>query len=261
MRLIVGTSGWQYPHWRRRFYPDGLPQRAWLPYYAARFGSVELNNSFYRLPDRERFEHWAAGVPDGFVFALKASRYLTHVRRLVDPAEPVRRLSEAAAGLGDRLGPILLQLPPDLPFEPDRLDDTLGAFADGIEVAVEFRHPGWWTDRTRAILEHHAAALCLADRRGPVTPAWATTDWSYLRLHGGRATPRPGYGRAALEAWAGRLASLSDEGLERAYVYFNNDHGALALRDAIGLARSARRAGLDVTRVPAPAEVRVGSRS
>lgn len=256
MRVRIGTSGWQYPHWRRRFYPADVPTREWLAFYVDRFDTVELNNSFYRLPDREQFARWAAAVPERFEFAVKASRYLTHGRRLVEPEEPVRRLMDAASGLGARLGPILLQLPPDLHFEPERLDGTLAAFPERARIAVEFRHDTWSTDRTRRILERHGAALCLADRRRPVTPLWATTDWTYLRLHGGRATPRPGYGPDALRAWIERLQSLSHEGVGSAFVYFNNDHGAMALRDAVVLARIAAAAGLEVSRVPDPSELR-----
>lgn len=230
MRLI-GTSGWQYRDWRGPFYPLDLPTRGWLRHYADRFPTVELNNAFYRLPERERFEAWRDATPPGFVMAVKASRFLTHVRRLRDPAEPVARLLARARGLGDRLGPVLVQLPPTLPADPGRLDATLAQFPPEIPVAVEPRHESWWTPAVRSVLERHGAALCWADRRGrPVGPLWRTADFGYLRLHEGAATPWPRYGRAALAGWARRL----DDGFgpAPAYVYFNNDHGAAAVADA-----------------------------
>ena len=165
--------------------------------------------------------------------AVKASRYLTHIKRLKDPAEPVRRLMERAAGLGDRLGPVLVQLPPTLRADPELLSACLGEFGDGVRVAVEPRHESWWTDETRAVLEKHGAALSWADRLGrPVTPLWRTTGWGYLRLHEGRAEPRPRYGRTALKTWHERVRSTFTPA-EDVFVYFNNDPGGAAVTDAI----------------------------
>jgi len=226
MAIRVGTSGWVYRDWRGAFYPDGLPQRLWLEYYATQFDTVEVNNAFYRLPSYDDFAKWRERLPDGFVVAVKASRFLTHVKRLADPAEPVARLMKAAAGLGDLLGPVLLQLPPNLQSAPDRLDACLAEFPHGARVAVEPRHKSWWTDDVRRVLEKRGAALAWADRRSrPVTPLWQTTDWTYLRLHEGAASPWPSYGRTALKTWAERIT-------EDSYVYFNNDQHATAPRNA-----------------------------
>ncbi|GIU88479.1 MAG: histidine kinase [Acidimicrobiia bacterium] len=256
--LRVGTSGWQYAHWRRRFYPPAVPLAGWLDHYASRFGTVEVNNTFYRLPDAVTFERWRARTPPGFVFALKASRFLTHVRRLRDPAGPVALLLERARHLGDRLGPVLLQLPPDLRVAPDRLDETLAAFGGRVRVAVEPRHPSWWCDEVHAVLRAHGAALCLADRGSrPVTPLWRTAGWAYVRFHHGTGSPTSCYGRRALAAWAQRLRDLYGPGAD-GYAYFNNDAGACALRDAIRFAHAAARAGMRTSAVPAAAEVRVG---
>ena len=161
MSVWVGTSGWQYRDWRGTFYPLDVPQRRWLEYYASQFATVENNGTFYRLPSRETFAGWRERVGDGFVMTVKASRYLTHVRRLRDPAEPVRRLLDAAAGLGDRLGPLLLQLPPDLQAAPRLLDECLLQFPPEIRVAVEPRHESWWTGDVRDVLAARNAALCL----------------------------------------------------------------------------------------------------
>ena len=201
MRLHVGTSGWQYDWWRDAFYPKATPKRRWLGHYACRFATVEVNNAFYRLPERATFERWAAGTPDDFTFALKASRFLTHVKRLADPAEPVARMLDRARGLGQKLGPVLLQLPPQLAIALDRLDDALAQFPADQRVAVEFRHPSWFVDECRAVLEDRRVALCLVDRRGPRPPIWRTADWGYVRFHEGKGRPSPCYGRASLASW------------------------------------------------------------
>jgi uncharacterized protein YecE (DUF72 family) len=186
--------------------------------------------------------------------AVKASRYLTHILRLNDPDEPVRLLVERARELGDKLGPVLLQLPPSMRIAVDRLERTLDAFPADWRVAVEFRHVSWFTDEVRRVLEERRVALCLADRFGPLTPVWRTADWTYLRFHAGRATPLPCYGRQALSTWVERLGAQwrPDEDV---YVYFNNDPRACALRDAIVFERLCRRAGLDPSRVPRAREV------
>lgn len=197
--LAIGTSGWQYRDWRPGLYPAKLPQRLWLERFAEQFETVEVNNAFYRLPERHTFEQWRARTPAGFRFAVKMSRYLTHIKRLKDPAEPVARFLSRADALGDKLGPVLLQLPPTLKVDVAALDETLGQFPGHVRVAVEPRHESWWTDEVRALLEHHRAALCWADRHSrPLTPLWRTTDFGYLRMHEGRAKPWPRYGRSAL---------------------------------------------------------------
>ncbi|WP_238017862.1 DUF72 domain-containing protein [Dactylosporangium sp. AC04546] len=244
--IRVGTSGWQYRDWRGRFYPRDLPQRLWLEHYAAAFDTVEVNNAFYRLPERSTFEAWRDRTPDDFTVTVKASRYLTHIRRLREPEEPVHRLLDRAAGLGKKLGPVLLQLPPNLKADPAALDATLAAFPHDIRVAVEPRHASWWTDEVRAVLSDRGAALCWADRLGrPQAPLWRTADWMYLRFHEGSANPWPRYGRSALDTWAGRTAEGHD-----GYVYFNNDPGCAAVADAEAFARLAERRGLDVGRAP-----------
>jgi uncharacterized protein YecE (DUF72 family) len=225
--LRVGTSGWQYDDWRDVLYPKALPQRAWLAAYSEHFDTVEVNAAFYRLPSYETFAKWRDTVPDGFVMAVKASRYLTHVKRLQEPGEPVARLMTAARGLGDRLGPVLLQLPPTLQADPELLKACLQEFPSDVRVAVEPRHESWWTDDVRSALESHGAALCWADRDGrAITPLWRTADWGYLRLHHGRTGWS--YGRTSLRTWHDRVTEAFDD----AYVYFNNDPGGAAVRNA-----------------------------
>jgi uncharacterized protein YecE (DUF72 family) len=256
MTVLIGTSGWQYRDWRGTFYPADLPVSAWLEEYAARFATVESNNAFYRLPERRTFEDWARRTPDDFVMAVKVSRFLTHIKRLADPEEPVERFLGRVAGLGRKLGPVLIQLPPQFRLNTDRLRATLDRFPQNIRVAVEFRHPSWFTDEVRAILTERSVALCLADRRTVLTPIWRTADWTYLRFHEGRSRPRPCYGRAALGTWARRLAETWTAG-EDAYVYFNNDPRGCAPRDAARFARQVARVGLRPTRVPSVRSIRV----
>jgi len=248
MSVLAGTSGWQYRDWRGAFYPPGTPQRLWLEYYATQFATVENNGTFYRLPPRDTFASWRDRVTDDFVMTVKANRYLTHVRRLRDPAGPVRRLVDAAAGLGDRLGPVLLQLPPDLRADPPLLEECLRQFPPTVRIAVEPRHESWWTDEVKDLLAARNAALCWADRAGAaLTPLWRTADWGYLRLHEGEGVPWPRYSQAALSAWADRIAAAwaADRDV---YVYFNNDQAAAAPRDAAAFAAAAASRGRAVTR-------------
>jgi len=260
MPLYVGTSGWQYRHWLGRFYPRRPRPPDELAFYAERFATVEANGTFYRLPEVKTFEDWARRVPEGFVFSIKASRFLTHIRRLREPNEPVERLMSRAAHLGDRLGPVLLQLPPQMKRDADRLTATLDAFErhGAPRVAVEARHESWFSDDVRALLEKRNAALCLADRDSRLqTPAWRTADWGYIRFHSGRAQPEPCYGRAALSSRARLIADLWGPRAD-VYAYFNNDPLACALRDAVRFGHAAARCGLRPTRVPSARDVCVG---
>ncbi len=247
--LYVGTSGWQYRDWRGAFYPAGVPQRDWLRFYADRFAAVEVNNAFYRLPERDTFAHWRAQVPADEVIAVKVSRYLTHIKRLRDPAEPVARFWSRAEGLGPQLGPVLLQLPPTLTADPELLDATLAEFPAAAMVVVEPRHPSWWSPSIEAVLRARRATLCWADREGrPVTPLWHTGSIGYLRMHVGTANPRPRYGQRALDSWLDRIGSTFDTRTSDVFVFFNNDHGGAAITDADAFAHRAGRLGLEVAR-------------
>jgi uncharacterized protein YecE (DUF72 family) len=197
--------------------------------------------------------------------AVKASRYLTHVRRLRDPAGPVARLVGAAAGLGPKLGPVLLQLPPTLKADPGALDACLKEFrtasaalgGQGLRLAVEPRHETWWTDEIRQVLAAHDAALCWADRLDrPVTPLWRTAGWGFLRLHEGTADPWPSYSEQALQLWVDRVRQSWPDGAD-VYVYFNNDPGGAAVVDSAAFAALARDAGLATTRTPPVGGVRL----
>jgi uncharacterized protein YecE (DUF72 family) len=246
--VIIGTSGWQYRDWRGLFYPPKLPQRLWLEHYAEFFATVESNNAFYRLPERETFVKWRERTPPDFRWAVKASRFLTHIKRLREPEEPVARLMGRAEGLEHRLDTILLQLPPTLKADADLLRECLAQFPGGTRVAVEPRHESWWTDEIRALLERYGAALCWADRdEKDVAPLWRTADWGYLRFHRGVENWR--YRPETLQLWADRLAATWAPA-EDVLVYFNNDPGGAATVDAVRFADAVRRAGGTPTRVP-----------
>ncbi|HZQ28400.1 MAG TPA: DUF72 domain-containing protein [Acidimicrobiales bacterium] len=255
--ILIGTSGWQYKDWRGTFYPSDVPQSRWLEFYAGHFQTQEVNNAFYRLPSPETFRAWRDRTPDDFVMVVKASRYLTHVKRLRDPEEPVRRLMANAGALGPKLGAVLVQLPPTLTYERfPELEQTLACFPRSVRVAVEFRHDSWWRDETYDLLRRFDAACCLPDSPRRSAPLVRTAGWGYVRMHEGVASPRPCYGEKALDSWAQRVASLYPDG-EDVFVFFNNDPHACAVRDARLFALACRRHGLAHTRVPGPHDIHV----
>ena len=229
----IGCSGWSYQHWKGRFYPGRAPESGWLGLYAETFDTVEVNATFYRLPLRSTVAGWAARTPRTFLFAVKASRYLTHVKRLRDLPAGLARLEERIAPLreADKLGPVLWQLPASFRRDDVRLAETLARLPDGRH-AFEFRHPSWFDDDVYALLREHRAALVVADRNGlPEAPWVDTAGWWYVRLHHGRAGRRGNYSPAELERWAERLRDRSGD----AYVYFNNDWEGFAPQNAATL--------------------------
>jgi uncharacterized protein YecE (DUF72 family) len=230
-RLRVGTSGWQYRHWRGVFYPPDLPVARWLDYYAARFDTVEVNNTFYHLPEPSAFDAWRARAPRGFCYALKFSRFATHLKRLREPAEPIARFLAGARRLGPCLGPILVQLPPRWRADPARLDAFLAAAPRGRRWAVEFRDPRWLVPDVYAVLRRHRAALCVHDLL-PDHPRERTARWTYLRFHG--VAYGGAYAPARLRAEAVRIRRDLAAGID-VYAYFNNDVGGYAVTDALAL--------------------------
>ena len=229
--LWVGTSGYVYVHWRRGvFYPEGLRQKDELGYYAGRFRTVELNNPFYRLPAPESFDRWRDAAPDDFLYAVKASRYISHIRRLRDAAESVALFMERAERLGPKLGPVLFQLPPTYAADLPVLRRVLAELPAGHRWVVEFRHPSWHTAEAYDTLAERGVALCIPVG-GRVSPDLVTTaTFVYIRMHAGEG-PGGGFTATQLEWWAGRLRALGKAGRER-FVYFNNDPGGHAPRDA-----------------------------
>jgi uncharacterized protein YecE (DUF72 family) len=240
--IHVGTSGWQYDDWRGRFYPEGLAKSRWLAHYVSRFASVEVNNTFYRLPGDGAFERWRAASPPGFRWAVKASRYITHVRRLRDCESAVRLLWDRASGLGDALGPVLFQLPPGLRADLEVLRAFLSIFPPGMRAAFEFRDDSWRSEEVLAALDGRGAAWVHADRLGAGQIVGPTGGWGYVRFHQGAAT-HPAYGRARLRTWADRIAAWE---VTDVFAYFNNDQLAAAPADAALLIELLKSRGCEV---------------
>lgn len=233
--MRIGASGWSYRHWRERFYPPNVRPAGQLTYYATRFDTVELNGVFYRLPTEAAVRAWAVQTPPGFRFAWKASKYITHAKKLKDVGEALALMATRTALLGDKLGPILFQLPPQLPRDDGRLAAFLRRLAPGQNHAVEFRHPSWHEPPILRQLADHDVALCVSDHHDAPAPWEATASFVYVRGHGpgGRYAGR--YDGAELRAWADRIGAWRDEG-RAAWVYFDNDIGAAAPADAERLA-------------------------
>jgi uncharacterized protein YecE (DUF72 family) len=230
----VGCSGWQYRHWRGAFYPDGLPTSRWFAHYALSFDTVEINNSFYRLPPAETFARWREQAPTRFVYAVKASRFLTHMKKLRDPADPLARFFEHARHLGSRLGPVLYQLPPRWPINLERFEMFLRVLPHGHRHAVEFREPSWYDDRVYSLLRHYDVALCLHDMQGSATGRLVVGPFIYVRFHFGTTKYGGRYPDDRLDAWAEWLAVRASGGLP-VFAYFNNDGGGHAPMDAVRL--------------------------
>jgi uncharacterized protein YecE (DUF72 family) len=233
----VGCSGWNYKHWRERVYPRGLPPRRWLDHYARLFDTVEVNATFYRLPTRSAVANWVAESPPGFLFAVKASRYLTHVKRLTDLGAGVERFYERIDPLvsSPKLGPVLWQLPASFRRDDERLASTLTALPPGRHC-FEFRHESWFVGEVYDLLRAHGAALVIGDNPSrPFQTYELTTDWTFVRLHYGRRGRNGNYSDRELEEWAERIEGWR----ERAdvYVYFNNDWEGYAVKNGISLKR------------------------
>jgi len=228
--IRIGTSGWEYPHWAGGFYPSDLPRDRWLERYAAEFDTVELNSPFYRLPDASVFSRWAARVPAEFRFAVKASRYLTHVRRLREPEEPLHRFWTRARRLGRRRGPVLYQLPPRWRTNEERLRAFLAVAPDEPQ-AIEFRDSRWYRTETMDALAKGGVALCLHDMQGSAPPIAPVGPFVYIRLHGAGTKYGGRYSSHRLSAWADRVVAWADSGLP-VWAYFNNDAAGHAVRDA-----------------------------
>jgi len=229
-RFIVGTSGWNYPHWRGRFYPRALAQREWLGYYARHFPTVEINNTFYRLPLSRTFAQWRSVVTSSFTFAVKASRYITHIKRLRLSRAPVRRLLHRARRLGRGLGPILFQLPPNFAPDEPRLVRFLTGLPAGYRYAMEFRHAAWHRDSVYGLLRRRGVACCIGDGPGIPLGVVRTAAFVYVRFHGPDGIGAGRYPTATLRRWAQALRDLC--GNRTAYVYFNNDEAGYAVENA-----------------------------
>jgi uncharacterized protein YecE (DUF72 family) len=238
-RPRVGCSGWNYKSWRGPVYPRELPSARWLEYYAARFDTVEVNNTFYRLPERSTFEAWRDQVPTDFLVAVKASRYLTHMKRLGDPEEPLSRLFSRADALGRKLGPVLYQLPGHFTIDLPRLERFLRTVPRlwnrrRVRHVMEFRHPSWYVSDTFALLGDSGIALCLHDKHDSAIAEPFVGPFVYVRFHGTSGMYHGSYPASRLERWAQRLAEQAQD-RRRVFAYFNNDPDGIAVKDALTL--------------------------
>jgi len=239
----IGTSGWHYKHWVGDFYPERYPPDKMFSWYAREFHTVEINNSFYRLPEQKIFQHWKDLAPPGFVFAVKASRFITHIKRLKDAQDAVDLLFSRARPLGSTLGPVLFQLPPRWKANFERLAEFLSVLPKRHRFAIEFRDESWFTPQVYELLRDSNVALCLHDWREMPWPLELTADFSYIRFHGSGSRYGGNYPESHLRAWAERIEGWKAR-LQQVFVYFNNDIGGHAIRNA----RSLRAMLLPATR-------------
>ncbi len=230
-RIHVGTSGWSYGHWRGPFYPPGLAEGQWLRYYAERLHTVEINNTFYRLPPPASLNGWRDAVADDFVFSVKASRFITHMKKLREPDVTLAPFFACIDALAPRLGPILFQMPPRWRLDLERLRQFLVALPGEYRYAFEFRDPSWWVRDVYGLLARHAAAFCIHDLGGVVSPREVTCDFVYLRLHGPDGPYRGRYDRATLAGWVDACSAWAAEG-RSVHCYFNNDERGYAVLNA-----------------------------
>lgn len=238
--LRVGTSGYQYDHWRGRLYPEDVPKTGWFEVYAEHFDTVEVNNTFYHLPQADTFDTWRDQAPAGFRYALKYSRYGSHLKHLKDPEQHVGLFVERAARLGDALGPILVQLPPSWGVDVEWLNAFVAALPRHLRWALEVRDPAWLCEAVYRVLREHGVALCLHDMIAD-HPQELTAEWTYLRFHGtaeGRKYAGS-YPHQALSAAARRIRGWLGDGRD-VYAYFNNDENACAVDNARDLLRYVR---------------------
>jgi uncharacterized protein YecE (DUF72 family) len=225
----IGCSGWSYPHWRKRFYPEKMPARDHFAFYAQHFNTVELNNSFYRQPPRERFDAWREQAPPGFLFAVKGSRYVTHIKRLAVEQKSIDLVVDAALGLRDKLGPILFQLQANFRLDLERLKHFVSMLPKDARFTIEFRHDSWLVAAVFELLRANKLALCIPDHPKMPKSFEITSDFTYIRMH---LPPEGlGYGRLALQPWADRVIEWRGSGLD-VFVYFNNDMEGQAIKDA-----------------------------
>ncbi len=235
MTIRIGTSGWVYKHWRGIFYPPDWPPRNWFAYYAREFDTIEINNSFYRLPSETAFDAWREQAPPNFLYAVKASRFITHLKKLKDPNRPLDLFFARAKRLGEMLGPVLFQLPPHWGVDPSRFENFLSVLPEGQIHVVEFRDPSWLIEEVFRLMERYQVAHCIHDFTGLEVPLRVTAATIYIRfhgdpVHGGNYTP------GALEVWAKRMAKWHGaSGNHNIFAYFNNDVSGYALKNAKAL--------------------------
>jgi uncharacterized protein YecE (DUF72 family) len=221
--IRIGTSGWHYNHWMRRFYPEDLPKSKWLQYYARQFDTVEINNTFYQLPKEVSIKRWRELAPKGFLYTVKANRYITHIKRLKDTSEELNRFFERIDLLKEKLGPILYQLPPSMHKDLDLLEAFIKLLTEKCPAVFEFRHESWYSEDTYALLNKYNAAFCTHDLPGKQSPRIVAGDIVYVRFHGTTGRYSGNYSKSALREWADWIKD-NLKGIRAVYAYFNNDY-------------------------------------
>jgi uncharacterized protein YecE (DUF72 family) len=242
VKYHVGCSGWHYEHWRGLYYPQGLPKPKWLSFYAGQFTTVELNNSFYHLPSEKAFTNWRESTPENFVFAVKVSRFITHIKRIRNLGSAMENFVSRAGLLKKKLGPLLYQLPPSIKRDDELLQNFLSTLPSKYQHVIEFRHESWIDERVFDILRRHGAGLCVFDMPGFSCPLIATTDFAYIRFHGSEGLYSSRYSDEELAQWARRIARLG-QSIKASYTYFNNDAEAFAVENAMTLRNLLRSLG------------------
>jgi uncharacterized protein YecE (DUF72 family) len=232
--IHIGTSGWHYGHWQGPFYPKNLDPKDFLKFYCQKFHTVEINNSFYKLPEAATLQAWKDAVPANFIFAAKGSRYITHMKKLKDPEQSLTIFMERIAHLGEKLGPILFQLPPRWSCNPERLRSFLAALPEKFRYALEFRDPSWINDQTYQALAGCGAAFCIYEIAGYLSPKQVTADLVYIRLHGPGDAYQGSYDTQTLAGWAGAISAWAAQGRE-VFCYFDNDEAGYAAQNALEL--------------------------
>ena len=233
-KYYVGCSGWHYEHWRGLYYPEELPKSKWLPFYARQFTTVELNNSFYHLPSEKAFTAWRESTPDNFVFAVKVSRFITHIKRLRNLGSAVEGFLSRADFLKEKLGPLLYQLPPSMKRNDELLQNFVSSLPPKYQHVIEFRQESWVDEAVFDILRRHNVGLCVFDMPGFSCPLVATSDFAYVRFHGRESLYSSCYSDKQLAEWAQRIAWLGRK-VNASYIYFNNDAMAFAVENAMTL--------------------------
>jgi uncharacterized protein YecE (DUF72 family) len=234
VKYYIGCSGWHYEHWRGLYYPGELPKAKWLSFYARQFTTVELNNTFYRLPSEKAFTTWRESTPNNFIFAVKVSRFITHIKRLKNLGSAVESFVSRAGLLAEKLGPLLYQLPPSVKRNDELLHDFLSTLPLEYQHVIEFRHESWIDERVFDILRRHNVGLCVFDMPGFGCPLVATSDFAYIRFHGSEGLYSSSYSNEELARWAKRIARLG-QSIKASYIYFNNDAEAFAVKNATTL--------------------------
>jgi uncharacterized protein YecE (DUF72 family) len=231
VKIRIGTSGWHYTDWQKRFYPEKLPKSKWLEHYAKHFDTVEINNTFYHQPKEQTFQNWHKQAPRNFLFTVKANRFITHIKRLKEPEEPLERFFKGALLLKEKLGPILYQLPPGLRKNADLLENFLKVLPKKLTAVFEFRHKSWFSKDIYDLLREFNTGFCIHDMPGMKVPRVVTSDVIYVRFHGPTGRYQGNYSKSALQDWA-KWIDENLKGKKAAFAYFNNDYNAYAIDNA-----------------------------